>query len=92
MMLDARRISRPASRVRPAHLFLAGVTAATLALTLAGCHSATSSNGAGGPLSAWPQSPFTSQHSQITKAAKSDPFPDASQPLPPLSPNVAGGK
>jgi hypothetical protein len=70
--------------------------AVTLALTLVGCHSASSTNpgssNSGSPLVCWPQSPFTSQHDQMAKAVKNDPFPDANQPLPPLGGSGAGNK
>ncbi len=91
MSLDARRTARTASQGRPAGIALAALVAIALGLTLAGCHSAANSgnSSAGSPLSSWPQSPFTSQHDQIAKSVKNDPFPDANQPPRPLNANVA---
>lgn len=91
-MLEASRISREDSQARPVRVLLTLLAAATLGLTVGGCHSATNSNSTSSPLAAWPQSPFTSQHAQVAKAVKNDPFPDANQPLPPLNANVGGGK
>ncbi len=84
MALEKSRTSRTDSQGRPAGVAMAALVAIALGLSLAGCHSATSSSS---PLSSWPLSPFTSQHDQMVKAVKNDPFPDANQPLRPLSPN-----
>ena len=65
---------------------MTAVIGAVLALALAGCHS-TSNAGGGSGTTAWPQSPFNTQHDQMAKAVENDPFPDANQPLRPLSPN-----
>ena len=90
-MLNVSRTSRTAFGGGLAGIALATLVAVPLALTLAGCHSATTTTGsakAGSPLSCWPQSPFTSQRDQTAAAAKNDPFPDANQPLHPLNTNV----
>jgi hypothetical protein len=87
MTLEASRTSRTDSRGRPAGIAAAALVAVALGLTLAGCHSATSSS-AGSPLSLWPLSPSSTQHDQMAKTVKNDPFPDANQPLRPLNANV----
>jgi hypothetical protein len=87
-MLEACRTSRKAPQGRPAGIALATLVAVTLGLPLTGCHSATNSGSAGSPLASWPQSPFTSQHDQMTKAVKNDPFPDANQPIRPVNADV----
>ncbi len=91
MTLEASRTFRPDSQRRPPGVALAALGAIALGLALAGCHSATSSS-AGSPLSLWPLSPFTTQHDQMAKAVKNDPFPDANQPLRPLNANQAGNQ
>jgi hypothetical protein len=94
MILEASRTSRTASQGRPAGVALSALVAVALGLTLAGCHSASNSgsSSAGSPLSSWRQSPFTSQHDQMAKSVKNDPFPDANQPLRPLNANQAGNQ
>jgi hypothetical protein len=88
-MLETSRTSRTASQGRSVCIALAAFVAVALGPVLAGCHSVANSgsSNAGSPLSAWKQSPFTTQNDQVAKAAKSDPFPDANQPLHPLNTN-----
>ena len=90
-MLAASRTSRADRQGRPAGVARAALVAVSLGLSLGGCHSATSSS-TGSPLSGWPLSPFTTQHDQMAKAVKNDPFPDANQPLRPLSANQVGNE